>query len=139
MNANHPIRRIPEMLEWDALKLEENSIRTTLRLLNATGRLSHRQSLSIRTGIHQSSLLRYANAADLMRIHGLGSIYVGLLQKAGIPSVGELSVRNADNLYQLLKEVAGDEIKLLPALSLIKLWIDDAKILKRVIHYRYGV
>lgn len=136
MNNNHSIRLIPGIFEWDVRKLEENSIRTTLRLLNATSRMAHRQSLSIRTGISQTDLLRYANAADLMRIPHVGPTTVELLRRVDIPSVGELSTRNPDNLYQLLKSVVGENT--IPSLGLIKLWIDGAKDLERVIHYRNG-
>jgi hypothetical protein len=68
-------------------------------------------------------------------LKGIGKQYSSLLESAGVNTVTDLSRRNPENLYVLIKEtnVKKNLVKRVPPLSLIQDWIDNSKMLKSMI------
>lgn len=111
---------------------------TTVALLLENAKTSaQRYSLAEKTGITESTILKYANMADLFRIDGVGIEYSELLESSGVDTVVELSSRIPENLLEKMTEINekyGLVIKL-PTLSQVENWIIGAKLLPRQIEY----
>ncbi|MCJ7532936.1 MAG: DUF4332 domain-containing protein, partial [Anaerolineales bacterium] len=77
------------------------------------------------------------NLADLFRIQGIGEEYSDLLEEAGVDTVVELAQRNAENLHQNLVEINQQKklVRQVPGLSQVTKWVEQAKILPRVVTY----
>src|SRR5262245_28156887 len=90
----------------EALRLV--GIRTAERLVDEAGSPKGRKVLADKTGIEVGHLLDLANAADHMRIKGMGAHYVGLLRAVGVMTVRELKYRNPANLAKAMAH-ANDE------------------------------
>ena len=75
--------------------------------------------------------------ADLMRIKGVGEEYSELLEAAGVDTVKELRHRNAANLTKAMAEANGKRkmVRLLPSLSAVTKWVEQAKTLPPVMTY----
>ena len=80
----YPITHIEGLGADEIKKLKSVRIRTTERLLEAAKSPKGRKLLADQTGIGENRLLDYANAADHLRIKGLGGRYVGLLRAVGL-------------------------------------------------------
>ena len=120
-----------------AQKLQQAGIDSVEALLEAGKTPKGRENLEEETGISGKLVLEWVNHADLFRIKGVGEEYSDLLEEGGVDTVPELAQRNPDNLHAKLREV-NDQKKLvrrLPALSLVKDWVAQAKALDRVITY----
>ena len=112
-------------------------ITTVDLLLENTKTPTQRYTLAEKTGITESTILKYANMADLFRIDGIGIEYSELLESSGVDTVVELSNRIAENLLEKMSEINekyGLVIKL-PTLSQVENWIIEAKLLPRQIEY----
>lgn len=112
-------------------------ITTVDLLLENTKTSAQRYTLAEKTGITESTILKYANMADLFRIDGIGIEYSELLESSGVDTVVELSNRIAENLLEKMSEINekyGLVIKL-PTLSQVENWIIEAKLLPRQIEY----
>ena len=112
-------------------------ITTVDLLLENTKTPTQRYTLAEKTGITESTILKYANMADLFRVDGIGIEYSELLESSGVDTVVELSNRIAENLLEKMSEINekyGLVIKL-PTLSQVENWIIDAKLLPRQIEY----
>jgi predicted flap endonuclease-1-like 5' DNA nuclease len=117
--------------------LKSNKIRTTRTLLEAAKTPKGRQQLADRTGIDAKHILRLANAADRMRIKGVGKENAELLEAAGVNTVRELKYRNPENLAGALAE-ANRKRKLVrtpPSAKAVGRWIDEAKKIQIKISY----
>ena len=112
-------------------------ITTVDLLLENTKTPTQRYTLAEKTGITESTILKYANMADLFRIDGIGIEYSELLESSGVDTVVELSNRIAENLLEKMSEINekyGLVIKL-PTVSQVENWIIEAKLLPRQIEY----
>ena len=65
--------------------------------------------------------------------------HLDLLEETGVDSVKELSLRNADNLYEKIVEInnLSKYVRKLPTLSMVKDWVEQAKILSKEINNDY--
>ena len=120
-----------------AARLEEAGIKSVEALLEAGKTPQGRQSLEEGTGISGKLILEWVNHADLFRVKGIGEEYSDLLEEAGVDTVPELAQRNADNRHAQLKQTNDEKrlVRRLPAHSLVKDWVAQAKALDRVITY----
>lgn len=117
--------------------LQAAGIFTTNDLLNACGSRKGRDSTAEKTGFSTSQLLKWTNMADLMRISGVGEEYSELLEAAGVDTVKELAIRNAENLAAKMKEIneAKSLTRALPGAAQVQKWVDQAKTLDPAISY----
>lgn len=83
----------------------------------------------------EAQILKFVNAADLMRIKGVGGEYAELLECAGVDTVPELGQRNAANLAAKLTEINVEKklVRALPSESQVSEWIAQAKSLPKVV------
>jgi predicted flap endonuclease-1-like 5' DNA nuclease len=120
-----------------AEKLQAAGCQTTDDLLRAGATKAGRASLAAQTGINEGMILEWVNAADLMRINGVGSEFSDLLEAAGVDSPAELAQRNAANLAQTFGELdmARNTTRRIPSEKEVAGWIDQAKKLDKVVEH----
>jgi predicted flap endonuclease-1-like 5' DNA nuclease len=120
-----------------AAKLKGVEVATIEALLRSACTVQGRKSLAEKSGIREELLLEWANRADLFRIRGIGEEYSDLLEAAGVDTVPELSQRNPDNLYEKMAEVNREKklVRQLPTKEMVHAWVEQAKVLPRVINY----
>ena len=119
-------------------KLKSLGIRTTDRLLEEAMTPRGRNLLAAKTGFDTARILAWANAADRMRIKGMGKGYSCLLKAVGVDTVRELKYRNPSNLAKAMSEANKKRkmVQFLPSEKLIMRWVEQAKELNCKITYR---
>jgi predicted flap endonuclease-1-like 5' DNA nuclease len=137
MPVSHPITDINGIDEETAAILKAHGIRTSAKLLEAASTPRGRKALAQRTGISEKNLLCWANAADRMRIKGVGEEYSNLLQAAGVDTVKELKYRNPERLAKAMREANARRklVGVLPSKRAVVSWIEHAKKLPLKITY----
>jgi predicted flap endonuclease-1-like 5' DNA nuclease len=128
--ADYKIKDIEGIGPAYAEKLSKAGIHTIGSLLDHGCTPKGRKSLADKTGINESSILKWTNMADLFRVKGIGSEYSELLEKAGVDTVKELRNRNPENLHAQMKAVntAGRAlVRQLPSKSQVEKWTQAAK------------
>ena len=120
-----------------AEKLKEAGLSTVEALLKKGASPQGRKEIEEKTGISHKLILEWVNLADLFRIKGIGEEYSDLLEEAGVDTVVELAQRNAENLHQKLVEINQQKklVRQVPSLSQVTKWVEQAKILPRVVIY----
>ena len=119
----------------DVLKSE--GIRTTIGLLRSAKTPKQRLKLAEKVGTNKERLLDWVTAADRMRVKGVGWEYSELLCAAGVKTVNELKYRNPQKLVDQMS-VANTKrklVQLLPSVTMVERWIENAKKLPPVIRY----
>lgn len=118
-------------------KLKEAGVYNVKQLLRAAASPAGRRELAEKTGLSEAQILKWVNRADLMRIRGIGEEYSDLLEMAGVDTVVELAQRNAQNLHQKLLEINQEKklVRRVPALRMVRYWIERAKKLPRIVTY----
>lgn len=118
-------------------RLKAAGIRTTARLLDAAKGPKERKHLAEKTGLDEKRILSWANAADRMRIKGVGADYAGLLQAAGVDTVKELRYRNPAKLAKALAETNAKRklARVLPSGQAVERWVERANRLPLKITY----
>jgi predicted flap endonuclease-1-like 5' DNA nuclease len=121
-----------------AEKLKSAGAETTKDLLKLAKTPAARKKLAEATGIGETSILKWANHADLMRIKGIGGEFAELLEKIGVDTVKELRKRNAENLYEAVEKfdlATSPIVRRKPSKANIQAWIRQAKRLKPTLTY----
>jgi predicted flap endonuclease-1-like 5' DNA nuclease len=120
-----------------ASKLATAKIMTTEDLLEHCGTPKGRKAIAEKTGIGESTILKWLNMADLMRISGVGSQYSELLNAAGVDTVKELATRKAENLAAKMGEVNAQKklANKAPSATEVEKWVIQAKKLDPRISY----
>jgi len=116
-------------------RLRAAGVQTTDDLLEKAGPAAGRRALAAAADIGPDLLLRWTNHADLYRISGIGSEYADLLEASGVDSCAELAQRNPANLATTMAEAnaARALVRRLPAEGVVAGWIEEAKLLPRVV------
>ena len=89
----------------NAGKLRTAGVRTTKALLERGKTPKGRKELAAQIGASEKTILEWVNRADMFRVRGIGSQYSDLLEAAGVDTVRELAMRNADALCASLAKV----------------------------------
>jgi predicted flap endonuclease-1-like 5' DNA nuclease len=134
----YPVSEISDIGPEAIAQLKSAGIRTTARLLDAAKSPKGRKQLADQTGIAEKRILNWANAADRMRIKGIGAEYSDLLQAAGVDTVKELKYRNPAKLAEAMAAAnARNKLaRVLPSPRAIERWIEQAKRIQLKITYR---
>ena len=134
---SYPISEIQEIGPAMAEKLKAQRIRTTAKLLDRTKNLRGRQKLAAKIGVPETTLLKWANLSDRMRIKGVGEDYARLLAAAGVDTVRELKYRNPKNLAEAMaaQNAKRKLVHLLPSEKAVTRWVEYAKGLPLMISY----
>lgn len=116
-------------------KLEAAGVRSIQQLLEIGATPKGRKDLCEKSGISETLLLKWVNRADLARIKGIGSEFADLLEVAGVDSVPELAMRNAENLFAKMSQVnaAKKLTRRLPTVEQVAGWVEQAKSLPRIV------
>lgn len=135
--SNYKIEEIEGIGPVFGEKLRGAGVNNTDKLLEATKTKKQRTALADETGIPESKVLRFANMADLFRIHGVGQEYADLLEAAGVDTVPELAQRNATNLTAKMEEVNAEKnlSRRTPSATEVEKWVTEAKTLPRALEY----
>ena len=125
----YPVSEISGLGPDVADRLKAVGIRTTVSLLDAAKGPRERKRLAEQTGLDEKRILGWANAADRMRIKGVGGEYSSLLQAAGVDMVKELKYRNPAKLARAMAEANGRRklARVLPSDRAVVRWIEQAK------------
>ena len=134
---SYPIKHIDGLDAEELKALKSLGIRTTDRLLEAAKNPKGRDLLAAKTGCDKVRILAWANAADRMRIKGMGKGYSGLLKAVGVDTIKELRYRNPANLAKAMSEANKKRrlVRFLPTEKLIVRWVEQAKSLTSKITY----
>jgi hypothetical protein len=134
----YPISHIEGIDVEEVQTLKSCGIRTTDRLLELAKNPKGRDVLAGKTGYDTARILAWANAADRMRIKGMGKEYSCLLRAVGVETIRELRYRNPSNLAKAMGEANKKRklVRFLPSEKLITRWVKQAKELTPKITYR---
>jgi predicted flap endonuclease-1-like 5' DNA nuclease len=134
----YPVSEISDIGPEARGRLKTAGIRTTARLLDAAKSPKGRKQLAEQTGIEEKRILNWANAADRMRIKGIGGEYSDLLQAAGVDTVKELKYRNPGKLAEAMAAANAKSklARVMPSPRAIERWIEQAKRIQLKITYR---
>jgi predicted RecB family nuclease len=134
---SYPLSAIDGIDAGDAETLKAAGVRTTAKLLEAAKNPKGRRLLADKTGIDEKRILGWANAADRMRIKGMGREYACLLRAVGVDTVKELKYRNPANLAKAMAEMNAKRklVRFLPSEKLVVRWVEHARKLPLKISY----
>jgi hypothetical protein len=127
---------LPGLMLPEQKLLKAQGIENTLDLLKQTPTLKSKIELAGKLKLHQKHLNKWIALADLARIPSVGSQYCGLLLHAGIASVGQLAQTPFHRLHRQIVRLQVTTIgrqDLIPPVSLVKQWVEEAKILSLTI------
>ncbi len=133
----YPLKHIDGLSIFAINKLKAAGIRTTEALLERARTPEDRKALSEKTGFTEQQLLAWANAANCMRIPGMGKAKTELLRAAGVRTVRDLAHRNPARLAQAMRE-ANDRKKLvrvMPSEDSVRRIIEKAREIDPTIKY----
>ena len=99
--------------------------------------IEQRLKIAERVGTNDKLVLGWVTAADRMRVKGVGWEYAELLRAVGVKTVQELKYRNPQKLVDQMTEANAKRrlVRLLPTVSMVQRWIENAKKLPPVIRY----
>jgi predicted flap endonuclease-1-like 5' DNA nuclease len=134
---SYPLTEIDGIDQDVAKLLKSCGIRSTAKFLEVAKAAKGRRDLSIKTGLDDKTLLRWANLADQMRIKGIGEGYAELLHEVGVKTVRDLKFRNASKLAHAIAAANAKRnlVKLPPSEKAVARWIEQAKKLPLKITY----
>ena len=118
-------------------KLRDAGVVTVLDLMVEGATRIGRKHLSDRSGLSTSQILTWVNHVDLFRIKGVAEEYADLLEQSGVDTVVELAQRNPNNLFKRMIDINEQKklVRRTPHLSDVQSWVEQAKGLKRLVHY----
>jgi uncharacterized protein DUF4332 len=133
----YPITEIQGIGMDMAAILKSDGIRTTVGLLRSAKTPKQRLKLAQMTGADEKCVLDWVTAADRMRIKGVGWEYSELLRVVGVRTANELRFRNPQRLALAMREANSKRqlVRVLPSVSMVIRWIEDAKGLQPIIRY----
>jgi hypothetical protein len=133
----YPIKDIRCIRAETAALLKSEGIRTTVGLLRLAKTPKQRLKIAEKIGTEDKLVLDWVTAADRMRVKGVGWEYAELLRVAGVKTVKELKYRNPQKLVDRMTEANTRRklVRLLPTVSMVARWIENAKKLPPVIRY----
>ena len=134
---SYPISKLDGIDGETAKALKSAGIRTSAKLLEAAKDTKGRKALAEKTGFNEKLLLKWANAADRLRIKGLGREFSELMLEAGVKTVRDLKHRNAARLARAMADANRKRrrVKVPPSEKSVTRWVEQAKKLPLKISY----
>lgn len=137
--SHYAVGDVPHLIpSADAEKLHKAGVITTEDLLTKAGKAKDRKALAKASGLSAGTLLDLARRCDLLRIKGVGSEMVLLLEAAGVKSISELAKKDAAGLLTAMT-TANSTKKISekpPTEPQVQFWIDEAKKLPVVLELK---
>ena len=119
-------------------KLHKGGVETTAQLLEKAAKPKDRKALAKATGLSATELGELARRCDLLRIKGVGSEMVLLLEAAGVKTSGDLAKRDAPGLTAAMISANKDKkiTEKPPTEPQLADWIDQAKKLPQLLEQK---
>jgi len=121
----------------DAEALKAAGVTTTEVLLEKAGAAKARKELAAATKLDEKKLRQYVDAADLLRVRGIGPKMVRLLGKVKVATIADLKKQNGKKLAAAMEKAKptldADLKEKLPDQTTLTDWIAQAKKLKAVV------
>jgi len=134
--SHYALADVPRLVKpGEVEKLKKASVSTTEELLAKSAKAKDRKALAKSSGLSAANLLVLAKRCDLLRIKGVGSEMVLLLEAAGVKSTSDLVKQDAAKLLTAATD-ANKTAKItekLPTEPQLADWIDQAKKLPQVV------
>ncbi len=134
--SHYALADVPRLVKpGEVEKLKKASVSTTEELLAKSAKAKDRKALAKSSGLSAADLLVLAKRCDLLRIKGVGSEMVLLLEAAGVKSTSDLVKQDAAKLLTAATD-ANKTAKIsekLPTEPQMADWIDQAKKLPQVV------
>jgi len=104
--SHYAIGDVPRLITADQVeKLHKAGIETTEQLLDKGAKAKDRKALAKTTGIKAPELVTLVRRCDLLRIKGVGSEMVLLLEAAGVKSTADLVTKDPEALTTAIENV----------------------------------
>jgi predicted flap endonuclease-1-like 5' DNA nuclease len=134
--SHYAVTDVPRIISPQQVeKLHKGKIETTEQLLEKAAKPKDRAALAKATGLKPAELLDLARRCDLLRIKGIGSEMVLLLEAAGVKSTADLVGKDPAALTAAM-ETANKKSKISekpPTEPQLADWIAQAKKLPQVV------
>jgi predicted flap endonuclease-1-like 5' DNA nuclease len=134
--SHYALSDVPKLVKpGDAEKLKKAKVTTTEELLDKAAKAKDRKALAKASGLSAGDLLGLAKRCDLLRIKGIGTEMVLLLEAAGVKSTADLVKQEPAKLMTAV-EAANKTSKISdkpPTEPQLTDWIDQAKKLPQVV------
>jgi len=134
--SHYALADVPRLVKpGEVEKLKKASVTTTEELLGKAAKAKDRKALAKSTGLSAADLLTLAKRCDLLRIKGVGSEMVLLLEAAGVKSTSDLVKQDAAKLLTAATDTnkTAKITEKLPTEPQLADWIDQAKKLPQVV------
>ena len=111
-----------------ARRFRRSGIRTTDALLRRAATQDARRDLAERLSVAERELLELVLKIDLMRIKGVGTRYVELLNAAGVFTAEDLRTRDPETLLAMIVQTNDKRmmVRRLPNLDRVTEWVTEA-------------
>jgi predicted flap endonuclease-1-like 5' DNA nuclease len=134
--SHYAVTDVPRLITaTEAEKLHKAGINTTEELLDKAAKAKDRKVLARSSGLAAPALLGLARRCDLLRIKGVGSEMVLLLEASGVKTTAELAKKNVTGLAAAV--TSANQAKKItekpPAEPQLQYWIEEAKRLPTVL------
>lgn len=134
--SHYAVSDVPRIINpQQAEKLHKGNIETTEQLLEKGAKPKERAALAKATGLKPAEVLELVRRCDLLRIKGVGSEMVLLLEAAGVKSTADLVGQDPAKLTEAMNS-ANKKAKISekpPTEPQLADWIAQAKKLPRVV------
>jgi hypothetical protein len=99
--SHYAVADVPRLIEAPVVeKLHKAGVETTEQLLDKAAKTKDRKALAKASGLKPAALLDLARRCDLLRLKGVGSEMVLLLEAAGVKTTGALAKTTAPALME---------------------------------------
>ena len=118
-----------------ARRFRRSGIRTTDALLRRAATQSGRSDLAEKLSVSERDLLDLVLRIDLMRMKGLGTRFVELLNEAGVSTAEELKTRDPDILFAMMVQLNSRRrlVRRMPSLDRVREWVHEAQTFESVV------
>jgi predicted flap endonuclease-1-like 5' DNA nuclease len=132
-----PLSKLKGVSPELATKFRERGLTTTTQLLAVAGTPEGRDLLAAQANVKSSVVFRLIKRADLLRIEGIGDVYVDLLERAGVDSIQKLAGSYPENLYADIMRVniTNKVTRRPPTLTKVRRWVAQAGQLPEIVQY----
>jgi predicted flap endonuclease-1-like 5' DNA nuclease len=136
--STYSIENVPGVIpQADAEALKAAGVTTTQSLLDKAATAKARKELAATTKLDEKKLREYVDAADLLRVRGIGPKMVRLLGKVKVITIADLKKQNGAKLAAAMEKARptldADLKEKLPDKATLTDWIGQAKKLKAVV------
>ena len=134
--SHYAVADVPRIISPQQVeKLHKGKIETTEQLLDRGAKPKDRAALAKATGLKPAELLELVHRCDLLRVKGVGSEMVLLLEAAGVHGTADLVTKDPAKLAEAM-ETANKKTKISekpPNEAQLADWIAQAKKLPQVV------